>query len=89
MFYEFEFFQPLDFLEFSNEIYGEYDSFNSMPSAVKRTVINRIYYSIFLYVREWLIQFDDYSSTIKDHSEIPKHIISSNLFQLIDAQFIS
>ena len=88
MFYEFEFFQPIDFLKLSEEMYSDVDSFKSMPSAVKRTVISRIYYSTFLYVRDWLIRHG-YSSTKNDHTQIPDYISTQWPFSPIDNQYIS
>lgn len=88
MFYEFDFFQPIDFLKLSEEMYSNADSFKSMPSAVKRTVISRIYYSTFLYVRDWLIRHG-YHSTKKDHTEIPHYIGTKGPFSPVDNQYIS
>lgn len=88
MFYEFEFFQPIDFLKLSQEMYDKADLFNSMPSAVKRTIISRIYYSTFLYVRNWLIRHG-YNSTKEDHTEIPNYISTNGPFSTIDNRYIS
>ena len=70
MFYEFEFFRPIDFLEFSKELLNNIDDFDSEISAIKRTIFSRIYYSSFLHVREWLIKNCNYISTVGDHSNI-------------------
>lgn len=88
MFYEFEFFKPIDFLDFAKEINLKVYSFKSMPSAVKRTVISRIYYATFLFVREWLIRHG-YTSTKKDHSKIPEHIKTKGPFSYEDNKNIS
>lgn len=69
-------------------MYSEVDSFKSMPSAVKRTVINRIYYSTFLYVRDWLIGHG-YYSTKNDHTQIPDYISTQGPFSPVDNQYIS
>lgn len=88
MFYEFEFFQPIDFLKLAEEMYCDVDSFDSMPSAVKRTIISRIYYSTFLYVRGWLIKHG-YYSTKNDHTLIPDYINTNGLFSPVDNKYIS
>ena len=48
MFYEFEHFLPIDFLELSKEMYSKLDSFESTHSAIKRNIYSRIYYATFL-----------------------------------------
>ena len=74
MFYQFEFFMPKDYFDLSKELSYKLDDFNSGISALKRTIYSRTYYSVFLHVREWLIQNDKYTSTVEDHAEIPEYI---------------
>lgn len=88
LFYEFEFFQPIDFLDLANESYLKVYSFDSTPSAVKRTVMSRIYYATFLFVREWLIR-KGYSSTKNDHTLIPEYISRNGPFSHAENQNIS
>lgn len=83
MFYEFEFFMPKDYLDFSKELSWKPDDFNCGISALKRTIYSRAYYSAFLHVREWLIQYDKYKSTSDDHSDIPEHIRSNGPFDSV------
>ena len=88
MFYEFEFFQPADFLTLSQELYDKENSLKSPSSAIKRTVISRIYYSTFLFVRNWLINHG-YHSTKRDHTEIPDYIRINGPFSPMDNYFVS
>lgn len=74
MFHEFEFFQPVDFLELSKELFANFEDFESGISSAKRTIYNRIYFSAFLHVREWLVLNQNYMSTVNDHSSIPDFI---------------
>ena len=72
---EFEEFRPLDFFQLANELNENMDKFNSSSSSVKRNIFGRIYYSVFLFVREWLLGHTNYKSHPKDdHSKIPKYI---------------
>ena len=89
MFYEFEHFLPIDFLELSKELYSKLDYFESTPSAIKRNIYSRIYYATFLYVREWLIRYKQYNSTKLDHTEIPNFIRHYGPFNPVDNQKIA
>lgn len=80
MFYEFEFFIPKDNLDLSEELSYKLGDFNCGISALKRTIYSRAYYSVFLHVREWLIQYDKYKTTSDDHRDIPDHIRSNGPF---------
>lgn len=75
MFDDFENFDPLDFLEFSKELYDKNEIFKSNSSTLKRVMYGRIYYAVFLFVREWLISHSDYESN-KDHKNIPKALVN-------------
>lgn len=73
-----------DFVNFESEHFLElakllYDDLNDSEykSALERTIITRIYYSVFLFLREWMKE-ENYGSLLKnngeDHSIIPKVI---------------
>lgn len=68
MFEDFEDFKPEYFLDFSKEIYEKSDLLNSNNSTLKRVIYGRIYYAVFLFVREWLKDNKNYNSTHKDHT---------------------
>lgn len=74
MFFEFEYFLPKDYLDFSKELLFNSDNFNCGISALKRTIYSRAYYSTFLHIREWLILNAGYKSGGNDHGDIPDFI---------------
>ena len=59
---DFEEFKPIDFLEFSKELYENMGELNSNPSAIKRTIVSRLYYASFLHLRLWFINNKGYVS---------------------------
>ena len=81
MFDSFEDFKPLDFLELAEELSVMENDFNSSDSSVKRNIYGRIYYAIFLYVRDWLSNNTDYVSySPGEHSRLPRYIKSKGPF---------
>lgn len=75
---DFEEFLPIDFLEFSKELYENIETLNSKPSSIKRTIVSRLYYASFLHVRGWLIINANYKSKGPlDHYNIPQLIIGN------------
>lgn len=73
-----------DFVNFESEHFLElakllYDGLNDSEykSALERTIITRIYYSVFLFLREWMKE-ENYGHLLKnegkDHSIIPDFI---------------
>ncbi|MGL6298043.1 MAG: hypothetical protein ACRC1M_02635 [Methanobacteriaceae archaeon] len=77
---EFEYFEPLHLLNLAKNLYNDLNDDNIMnniqshipKSTIIRTIVNRIYYAIFLYIRSWLIEKYDYKSSYGDHGLIPK-----------------
>ena len=75
---DFELFEPIHFLELSEELYDKMDKLESKSSAIKRTIVNRAYYAAFLYIRQWLINEGKFTSRGPiDHSEVPNAIIGN------------
>lgn len=75
---DFESFEPVHFLELSKELYKKKDGFDTEPSALKRTIVSRIYYAAFLHVRLWFINNKNYKSKGGvDHYEIPNFILDN------------
>lgn len=75
---DFEEFKPIDFLELSKELYENLEELGSKPSAIKRTIVSRLYYASFLHVRAWFVSYGNYSSNGPlDHYNIPKMIIGN------------
>lgn len=73
-FEEFNNFKPKDFLKFSQKLEEMIDDFPN-DSSVTRTIISRIYYATFLYVREWSkTQLGYLSNPHKDHRQLPNFI---------------
>lgn len=75
---DFEKFKPKDLLELSLELYNNLDNIPAESSAIKRTIVNRLYYASFLHVREWFIENKNYKSKGPlDHSNLPNEIIGN------------
>lgn len=78
---EFEDFTPLDFLEFSTEINCNIQIFDSSGSSVKRVVFSRVYYAVFLFLRETLSCNTEYiSNPYGEHRRLPNFIESKGPF---------
>ncbi|WP_407381486.1 hypothetical protein [Methanobrevibacter sp.] len=57
------------------------DKFKSSESAVKRNIYGRIYYAVFLCVRQWLTDNTGYVSYAPgEHSRMPRYIKSKGPF---------
>lgn len=87
---EFEDFRPLDFLVLAKEINEKQVNFKSPNSAIKRNILGRIYYSVFLFLRDWLLKHTSYNSNpIKEHSKIPRYIELHGPFDVEVNKYIS
>lgn len=72
---EFEDFNPQNFLEFACELNDSIEKFESPSSSVKRTIFSRIYYAVFLCLREILSHNTDYiSNPFGEHRRLPNFI---------------
>jgi len=72
---DFKDFEPVEFFNLANELEEIKKDLKSMESAVNRNIYSRIYYSIFLFLREWLKMHTDYNSWPKgEHSRMANYI---------------
>ncbi|MBQ9026243.1 MAG: hypothetical protein IJ104_07720 [Methanobrevibacter sp.] len=68
-------------MNLADEMYNRRDLFESSTSSVKCNIYGRIYYSIFLYVREWLNQNTSYVSyPFGEHKRMPMFIKNKGPF---------
>ena len=71
---DFENISPKEFLDFARELNQIKYNLNSTNAAVNRTVYMRIYYAVFLFLREWLKKFTNYKSKQGEHTKLPRFI---------------
>ena len=71
---DFEDITPQDILDFAGELDEIKDDLNSSKSAVNRTIYVKIYYAVFLFLREWLKQHMNYESRNGEHTKLPNFI---------------
>lgn len=83
MFDDFDDFEPLYFLDFSEELFSKINSFEVNETTIKRVIYCRIFYATFLYVREWLKDNWKYNSTKRDHTQMLNFIRSKGPFNRI------
>ncbi|WP_346675547.1 hypothetical protein [Methanobrevibacter woesei] len=87
---DFNKFTPLDFLELAVELDKFSDELNIDNSVVERNIFGRLYYSSFLYVREWLSKHWKYKSKgPRDHTTMPNFIKSKGPFGEVENNLIS
>lgn len=68
---DFEDISPNEFLDLACELNQIKTDLNSTNSAINRTIYMRIYYAVFLFLREWLKRFMDYESQKGEHTKLP------------------
>ncbi|MBQ7927952.1 MAG: hypothetical protein IJ287_04335 [Methanobrevibacter sp.] len=71
---DFEDINPREILEFAGELDEIKDDLDSSKSAVNRTIYVKIYYAVFLFLREWLKQHMNYQSRVGEHTKLPNFI---------------
>ena len=72
---DFEDVEPKEFYDFACELNKIKDDLNSTESAVNRNIYMRIYYSVFLFLREWLKRYTHYNSHRKgEHRRLANYI---------------
>lgn len=77
----FENFNPEDFLQLAKELENNLANLEVNESSIYRTIFGRIYYAIFLYVREWLCENTEYKSNPQgEHKRMPNFIRSKGPF---------
>lgn len=77
---DFEDVSPKEILDLSYELENIKDKLNSTNSAINRTVYVKIYYAVFLFLREWLKKHMNYKSLIGEHKKLPNFIKSRGPF---------
>lgn len=71
---DFEDVSPNEILDLASELDEIKDDLNSTNSAINRTVYMRIYYAVFLFLREWLKKYSKYKSLKGEHKKLPNFI---------------
>ncbi len=81
---DFEDVEPKEFYDLACELEKIKKDLNSTESAVNRNIYMRIYYSVFLFLREWLKQYTDYNSWRKgEHKRLANYIRYNGPFDRI------
>lgn len=76
---DFEDVTPRDFLNLACELEEIKTNLNSKNSIINRTIYMRIYYAVFLFLREWLKKFTQYHSQKGEHAKLPNYIKKQTL----------
>jgi len=66
---DFKLFNSKDFLSLAKEL----DKDNQLActeNSIKRTIVSRMYYSVFLHAREWLIDKEKIKEDVVNHNEV-------------------
>ena len=72
---DFEDIEPEEFFDLALELEEIKYDLNSTESALNRNIYMRIYYAVFLFLREWLKQHTDYNSWRKgEHRRLANYI---------------
>ncbi len=72
---DFEDIEPIEFYKLANELNEIKKDLNSTNASINRTIYMRIYYAVFLFLREWMKKFTDYQSWPKgEHKRLAKYI---------------
>ncbi len=67
--------EPIEFFDFACELEEIKKDLNSTESAVNRNIYMRIYYAVFLFLREWLKKHTPYHSWPKgEHRRLANYI---------------
>ena len=77
---DFEDVSPKEIFDFACELDDIKDDLNSTNSAVNRTIYVKIYYSVFLFLREWLKKNSGYKSLMGEHTGLPNFIKKNGPF---------
>ena len=72
---DFEDIEPAEFYKLANELNEIKKDLNSTNASINRTIYMRIYYAVFLFLREWTKKFTNYQSWPKgEHTRLAKYI---------------
>ena len=77
---DFEDITPHEIFSFAYELDEIRNDLNSTNSAVNRTIYVKIYYSVFLFLREWLKEHMGYKSLKGEHTKLPNFIKNNGPF---------
>ncbi len=78
---DFEDVTPCEILEFAGELDEIKEDLDSSKSVVNRTVYVKIYYAVFLFLREWLKKHMNYQSQNGEHTKLPNFIKKKGPFK--------
>ncbi|WP_405290772.1 hypothetical protein [Methanobrevibacter sp.] len=71
---DFEDVSPKEIFDFAYELNSIKEDLNSSNSTINRTVYVKIYYAVFLFLREWLKKYTEYKSLRGEHKKLPNFI---------------
>ena len=71
---DFEDISPKEIYDFACELDEIKDDLNSTNASINRTIYVKIYYAVFLFLREWLKKFMKYKSLKGEHKKMPNFI---------------
>lgn len=77
---DFEDIAPREIFDLACELDKIKYDLNSTESAVNRTIYVKIYYSVFLFLREWLKKHTEYKSLKGEHTKLPNFIKKNGPF---------
>lgn len=77
---DFEDVTPQEILDLACELEDVKEDLNSTNSAVNRTVYSKIYYAVFLFLRQWLEKNSGYKSLKGEHTKLPNYIKKNGPF---------
>ena len=77
---DFEDVTPCEILEFAGELDEIKEDLDSSKSVVNRTIYVKIYYAVFLFLREWLKKHMNYQSQNGEHTKLPNFIRKNGPF---------
>ena len=78
---DFEDVSPQEIFDFACELDEIKEYLNSTNSAVNRTIYVKIYYAVFLFLREWLKKNTGYKSLKGEHTKLPNFIKKNGPFK--------
>lgn len=79
---DFEDVSPQEIFDFACELDEIKEYLNSTNSAVNRTIYVKIYYAVFLFLREWLKKNTGYKSLKGEHTKLPNFIKKNGPFKM-------
>ncbi|MBQ2653229.1 MAG: hypothetical protein IJF83_06695 [Methanobrevibacter sp.] len=77
---DFEDVSPRDIFDFACELDDIKEDLSSTNSAVNRTIYVKIYYAVFLFLREWMKKHTKYKSLKGEHTKLPNYIKKNGPF---------